>query len=51
MRIEHAAFWANELERLRAFSEHSLGARAGERYENAATGGSSYLLELGGGAS
>ena len=50
MRIEHVAIWTRELERLRAFYERWFGARAGERYENASTGFSSYFLELGSGA-
>ena len=37
MRIEHAAIWIVDLERLRAFYERYLGARAGDRYENAST--------------
>ena len=50
MRIEHAAIWTADLERLRAFYERYLGARAGGRYENATNGFSSYFLELDGGA-
>jgi lactoylglutathione lyase len=50
MRIEHAAIWTSNLERLRDFYERYLGARAGELYENAGNGFSSYFLELGDGA-
>ena len=50
MRIEHAAIWTTDLERLRAFYERYLGARACDRYENPANGFSSYFLELDGGA-
>ncbi len=49
MRIEHAAIWTADLERLRAFYERYLGARAGDRYENATNGFASYFLELDGG--
>ena len=50
MRIEHVALWTADIERLRAFYEQHLGARAGERYENAGTGFASYFLEFQGGA-
>jgi lactoylglutathione lyase len=46
MRIEHVAIWTADLERLRAFYERHLGVRAGDHYENATTGFSSYFLEL-----
>jgi lactoylglutathione lyase len=49
-RIEHVALWTNDLEGLREWYEHRLGARAGERYENAAIGFASYFLEFGDGA-
>jgi lactoylglutathione lyase len=44
MRIEHVAIWTPDLDRLRAFYERYLGARAGARYENAAKGFQSYFL-------
>jgi lactoylglutathione lyase len=50
MRIEHAAIWTEDLERLRAFYERYLGARAGDRYENATNGFTSYFLGLDDGA-
>jgi lactoylglutathione lyase len=50
VRIEHVAVWTRDLERLRGFYERYFGATAGERYENAATGFSSYFLELESGA-
>ena len=50
MPIEHAAIWTADLERLRAFYERYLDARAGNRYENEATGFASYFLEVGDGA-
>jgi lactoylglutathione lyase len=48
--IDHVALWTDDLERLREWYERWLGARAGERYENAATGFASYFLEFDGGA-
>jgi catechol 2,3-dioxygenase-like lactoylglutathione lyase family enzyme len=50
VRIEHVALWTADVERLRAFYETHFGARAGERYDNAARGFASYFLELDGGA-
>ena len=50
MRIEHVALWTRDLERLRAFYERWLGARAGDRYENPDHGFSSYFLSLEDGA-
>ncbi len=50
MRIEHAAIWTGDLERLRAFYERYLGARAGALYANPANGFSSYFLTFDGGA-
>jgi lactoylglutathione lyase len=47
-RLEHAAIWTDDLERLRAFYESYLGGRAGELYENPAHGFSSYFLDFGG---
>jgi lactoylglutathione lyase len=50
VRIEHVALWTRDLERLRGFYERWFGARAGERYENAGTGFSSYFLAFESGA-
>ena len=50
MRIEHVALWTADIERLRAFYEHHLGARADARYENPGKGFASYFLEFDGGA-
>jgi lactoylglutathione lyase len=44
MRIEHAAVWASDLERLKAFYETYFGAAAGPKYTNAAKGFESYFL-------
>lgn len=45
MRIEHAAVWTRDLERLRAFYERYFGARANARYASANTPGfTSYFL-------
>jgi lactoylglutathione lyase len=49
-RIEHVALWTDDLERLRAWYERWLGARAGELYVNERNGFSSYFLEFDGGA-
>jgi lactoylglutathione lyase len=48
-RIEHVALWTDDLERLRAWYERWLGARAGGLYLNDANGFSSYFLEFDGG--
>ena len=50
MRIEHAAIWTSDLERLRAFYERYFGGRAGERYDNPGTRFSSYFVEFGQGS-
>ena len=45
MRLEHAALWTRDLERLRAFYERHFGARAGPRYASATNPGFvSYFL-------
>jgi lactoylglutathione lyase len=49
-RIEHVAVYTDDLERLRAWYEQWLDARAGAKYVNTASGFSSYFLELSGGA-
>ena len=38
VRIEHVAVYTDDLERLRAWYEQWLGARAGEKYVNPAHG-------------
>jgi lactoylglutathione lyase len=50
VRIEHVALWTDDLERLRAWYEQWLGARAGNRYENETNGFSSYFLAFEDGA-
>jgi lactoylglutathione lyase len=47
-RLDHAAVWTADLERLRTFYERYLDARAGPLYENPAHGFRSYFLDLGG---
>lgn len=45
MRLEHAAVWTTDLERLRAFYERYFGASAGPRYASATQAGFvSYFL-------
>ena len=45
MRLEHAALWTRDLERMRAFYERHFGARAGARYASATRPGFvSYFL-------
>ena len=47
MRIEHAALWTRDLERLRAFYERHFDARAGARYASATRSGFvSYFLSF-----
>jgi lactoylglutathione lyase len=47
VRIEHAALWTRDLERLRAFYEHHFDARAGARYASATRSGFvSYFLSF-----
>jgi lactoylglutathione lyase len=45
MRIEHAAIWTTDLERLREFYERYFDCRAGERYDGEC-GFRSYFLEF-----
>lgn len=49
-RIEHIAFWTEELERLVGFYEKYFGAAAGSKYINAAKGYESRFLSFEGGA-
>lgn len=47
MRLEHAAVWTRDLERLRAFYERWFGAASGARYESATRPGfASYFLSF-----
>jgi lactoylglutathione lyase len=50
LRIEHVAFWTEELERLVNFYEKYFGAAAGSKYVNAAKGFESRFLTFEGGA-
>lgn len=50
VRIEHVAFWTEELERLVAFYEKYFGAAAGSKYVNPAKGYESRFLSFAGGA-
>jgi lactoylglutathione lyase len=49
-RVEHVAFWTEELERLVDFYEKYFGAAAGSKYINAAKGYESRFLSFEGGA-
>jgi lactoylglutathione lyase len=49
-RLEHVAIWTRDLERLRAFYERHLGARAGAKYVNPVKRFESYFLRFDGGA-
>jgi lactoylglutathione lyase len=49
-RVEHVAFWTEELERLVHFYEKYFGAAAGSKYLNAAKGYESRFLCFEGGA-
>jgi lactoylglutathione lyase len=50
MRIEHVAFWTEELERLVDFYEKYFAATAGSKYVNPAKGYESRFLSFEGGA-
>jgi lactoylglutathione lyase len=50
MRIEHIAFWTEDLERLAAFYQHYFGATVGDKYVNAAKGFESRFVSFGAGA-
>lgn len=50
LRIEHVAFWTEELERLVDFYEKYFGATAGSKYVNPAKGFESRFLSFAGGA-
>jgi lactoylglutathione lyase len=49
-RLEHAAMWTDDLERLAAFYAKYFGASAGARYVNEAKGFESRFLSFAGGA-
>lgn len=50
MRIEHAAIWCSDLERMKAFYEAFFGAAASGKYVNQAKEFESYFLSFGSGA-
>jgi lactoylglutathione lyase len=50
MRIEHIAFWTEDLERLAAFYQHYFGATVGDKYVNAAKGFESRFVSFEAGA-
>lgn len=50
MKIEHIAFWVNDLERIRSFYMQYFNMYCGEKYENKGKAFSSYFLSFGGGA-
>lgn len=49
-RLEHAAVWTHDLERLRAFYATYFEGQAGARYVNAAKGLETYFVSFAGGA-
>ncbi|HEV8443807.1 MAG TPA: VOC family protein, partial [Steroidobacteraceae bacterium] len=49
-RIEHAALWVRDLDRVADFYVNNLGARAGELYSNQAKGFASRFLTFSSGA-
>jgi lactoylglutathione lyase len=50
MRIEHIAFWTNDLERCKRFYIDYFGATAGEKYRNPQKGFESVFLSFSAGA-
>lgn len=48
VRIHHVAIYVSDLERARRFFEDYFGGVAGKRYDNVATGFSSYFISLDG---
>ena len=50
MRIEHLAFWTEDLERLVAFYQRYFGATVGDKYVNAAKGFESRFVSFEAGA-
>lgn len=50
MRIEHAAVWVKDLNKIKKFYETYFGATSGELYHNEKTGFTSYFLSFDTGA-
>ena len=50
MKIEHIAFWVNDLERMKGFYMHYFNMNCGEKYENSGKAFTSYFLSFGSGA-
>ena len=50
MRIEHIAFWVNDLERMKNFYKEYFNMNCGEKYENTSKEFFSYFLSFGSGA-
>jgi len=50
MRIEHIAFWVNDLERMKNFYKEYFNMSCGEKYENTSKKFSSYFLSFESGA-
>lgn len=50
IKIEHVAYWVEDLERIKAFYKTFFKASSGELYENKKKGFRSYFLTLGEGA-
>ncbi|MDW3197559.1 MAG: VOC family protein [Cytophagales bacterium] len=50
IRIEHVAYWVEDLESVKGFYETYFDATSGDRYENKTKGFKSYFLTLGAGA-
>ena len=50
MKIDHIAFWVNDLERMKSFYQQYFHMDCGEKYENFKKGFSSYFLSFGTGA-
>ncbi len=50
MKIEHIAFWVNDLEIIKNFYKQYFNMNCGEKYENKSKEFSSYFLSFGSGA-
>lgn len=50
MKIEHIAFWVNDLEKTKDFYEKYFDAKANQKYYNPTKNFTSYFLEFDGGA-
>lgn len=46
MKIEHIAFWVNDLEKIKSFYEKYFGAVSNEKYHNPRKGFQSYFLSF-----